>query len=159
MPLKGDVKSIELSSIFQMLAFNQKEGALMIKELDGKRRDRSIYFNKSGVTVVFDCREFRRLMDYLIHREELLTSELKEIQTSFADNARGYLEGVRSLGREIEGIGKFIEEDLYDLFFWNKITFEFIEGTLGNEIRGEIFPEHSFFPIDSIVMEAAVRVP
>lgn len=158
MPLKGDLKSIELSSIFQLLTFNQKEGALKVKELEGKKRERFLYFCKSGVTILFGPKECGQLSEFLLNRGDLLPSELKKIRQSYPDEPKGFIEGLRFLEREVEGIGKFIEEELFDLFFWNNITFEFTEGSLGAEINGGIFPEHLFFPMDSIVMEAARRV-
>ena len=48
MALKGDLASVDLAQVFQMLAMNQKVGLLMIQ---APRAWRALFFNQRGVTL------------------------------------------------------------------------------------------------------------
>ena len=49
MSLRGNLNSVDLANIFQMLSINQKEGTLNIFDGDSKR---SIYFSNQGVSML-----------------------------------------------------------------------------------------------------------
>ena len=49
MSLRGNLNSVDLANIFQMLSINQKEGTLNIFDGDSKK---SIYFSRQGVSML-----------------------------------------------------------------------------------------------------------
>jgi hypothetical protein len=51
MALKGDLASVDLAQVFQMLAMNQKMGLLLIQ---APRTWRALYFEPRGVTLYYN---------------------------------------------------------------------------------------------------------
>ena len=51
MALKGDLASVDLAQVFQMLALNQKVGLLYIQSTTAWK---ALYFNEQGVTLYFN---------------------------------------------------------------------------------------------------------
>ena len=66
MALKGDLTSVGLADVFQMLALNQKVGILSIFDVDHWR---ALYFDRRGVTLYYNEHVFLdRLLDGLMQR-------------------------------------------------------------------------------------------
>ena len=161
MALKGDLASVDLAQVFQMLALNQKVGLLSIQSPDVWR---ALYFDSRGVTLYYNE---HLLVDRVIQRlvrtgrlfDEAVTAAREHavnMGMTIVDSllAGGYVEEV-----ELEDLYRTeLEEDIYDLFFWTDARFEFYEGATSFEGREGCISDRLFFSTDSLIMEAARRI-
>ncbi len=161
MALKGDLASVGLADVFQMLAMNQKVGILSIQGEEGWR---ALFFDKNGVTLFYNEHLFLdRLLDNLV-RKGLLSAEF--VQTARRENLGdpvGTAESMIANGsiREadfLDGFRDQMEEEIYDLFLWGNGNWEFFEGAHQCEGHEGVINDHFFFSADSLVMEAARRL-
>jgi hypothetical protein len=160
MALRGDLASVDLAQVFQMLALNKKVGLLSIqgtKHVEGTvlRSSRGdVHHNVHRVldrVVASLCRSGRldeasvdEVRDHAARMGQPLTDSLL---------AGGYLQP-----EELEEQYRVeLEEEIYDLFFCKEAKFEFHEGaTL--EGRDGTIDERFFYNCDSVIMEAARRI-
>lgn len=161
MALKGDLASVDLAQVFQMLALNQKVGLLSIQSPDVWR---ALYFDSRGVTLYYNE---HLLVDRVIQRlvrtgrlfDEAVTAAREHavnMGMTIVDSllAGGYVEEP-----ELEDLYRGeLEEDIYDLFFWTDARFEFYEGATSFEGREGCISDRLFFSTDSLIMEAARRI-
>ncbi len=158
MSLKGNLQSVDLANVFQMLSINQKEGTLVLFDGDTKK---SIYFSKEGVSMLSRGRRGtdslgRILLRYGKITPEQLTSALEKQRT----------EGKR-IGQALEELGAVTaedianavrtqnEEEIYSLFIWKEASFEFVEGPPPEST--EQVPTQVTFNVNSLIMEAQRR--
>ena len=73
MTLRGDLTSVGLADVFQMLALNRKKGFLSIQASDAWR---ALYFEPRGVTLYYNEHIYLdRLLDALVRRH-LMNSDV-----------------------------------------------------------------------------------
>jgi len=161
MALRGDLASVDLAQVFQMLALNKKVGLLSIHSA---KLWKVLYFDQRGVSVHHNV---HRLLDKVVAASvrsgRLLEESVDEVRDhavrmgqSLADSllAGGYLEA-----NELEYQYRLeLEEEIYDLFFCRDAKFEFHENATELEGREGTVDERFFFNCDSIIMEAARRI-
>ena len=161
MALKGDLASVDLAQVFQMLALNQKVGLLLITAPRGWK---ALYFGTQGASLYFD-------EHVLLDKVLLQASQAGRITPESAQEARHVAaeEGV-GLADAVLGCGELtakelgalirdqMEEEIYDLFFWTDAHFEFYEGATTLEGREGQVDERFSLPPDSLIMEAARRI-
>ncbi len=161
MALKGDLASVGLADVFQMLALNQKVGILAIS---GQGRWRALYFDRPGVTLYYNEHVYLdRLLDTMVRRHHLDPSSLSEARRRHAGDPIATVESLINDGKLEESVFLQVfrdqmEEDIYDLFLWQNVHWEFFEGATRLEGREGVVNENFFFNADSIVMEAARRL-
>ncbi len=161
MALRGDLASVDLAQVFQMLALNKKVGLLSIQST---KLWKVLYFDHRGVTVHHNV---HRILDRVV-AAHMRTGRLTEAQVDevrdhaarmgqpLADSllAGGYLEPT-----ELEDQYRIeLEEEVYDLFFVRDAKFEFHEGASTIEGRDGSIDERFFSNCDSVIMEAARRI-
>src|SRR5688572_3629147 len=158
MSLKGNLQSVDLANVLQMLSINQKEGALVL--FDGDNR-KSIYFSKDGVSMLSRGRRGQDSLGRILLRYGRITEEaLKEaLAKQKAENKR--------LGQVLEEMGSVsptdiedairtqIEEEIYNLFIWKEASFEFVEGPPPPEFDAS--QTRVTFNVNSLIMEAQRR--
>ena len=161
MALRGDLASVDLAQVFQMLALNKKVGLLSI---DSDDRGHVLFFDERGVTVYHDRRRLaERVVAAAVRLGWLDPAVVDELRQQAADAGAELEERLLSCGhlREEEFVqqGRIeLEEEIYDLFFCREARFEFHEGVRELEgVPGEV-DERLFFHCDSVVMEAARRI-
>jgi len=161
MALRGDLASVDLAQVFQMLALNKKVGLLSI---DSDDRGHVLFFDERGVTVYHDRRRLaERVVAAAVRLGWLDPAVVDELRQQAADAGAELEERLLSGGhlREEEFVqqGRIeLEEEIYDLFFCREARFEFHEGVRELEgVPGEV-DERLFFHCDSVVMEAARRI-
>jgi tetratricopeptide (TPR) repeat protein len=161
MALRGDLASVDLAQVFQMLALNKKVGLLSIQST---RLWKILYFDQRGVTLHHNV---HRVIDRLVaafvrngRLQEAVVDEVRDhaarVKQSLADGllAGGYLEPT-----ELEEQYRIeLEEEIYDLFFCRDARFEFHEGVKTLEGRDGEVDERFFSNCDSVIMEAARRI-
>ena len=161
MALKGDLASVDLAQVFQMLALNQKVGMLCIQSPRGWR---ALYFEPRGVCLYFDEHV---LLDKVLlqatrsgHVTEAASQDARRHSaTHHVGLADALLAGGYLTEPELTSMLRSeMEEEIYDLFFWTEAHFEFYEGASAVEGRdGQVDPRFCF-SIDTVIMEAARRI-
>lgn len=161
MALRGDLASVDLAQVFQMLALNKKVGLLSIHSA---KLWKVLYFDQRGVSVHHNV---HRLLDRVVaaflrsgRLDEASIDEVRDhaVRTDQSLSecllAGGYLDA-----GELEDQYRIeLEEEIYDLFFCNEAKFEFHENTKKLEGRDGTVDERFFYNCDSIIMEAARRI-
>ncbi len=159
MSLKGNLQSVDLGNILQMLSINQKEGTLVLFDGDTKK---SIYFSREGVSMLSRGRRGNDSLGRVLLRYGRVTPEQLEQALQVQER-----EGKR-LGTVLEELGLAthddienavrtqIEEEIYNLFIWENASFEFIEGPPPPAL--ENLPARVTFNVNSLILEAQRRL-
>jgi outer membrane protein assembly factor BamB/tetratricopeptide (TPR) repeat protein len=161
MALRGDLASVDLAQVFQMLALNRKVGLLSIHSA---KLWKVLYFDQRGVSVHHNVHAvLDRVVAAFVRSGRLTEEAVDEVrdhsvraEQSLSDSllAGGYLESA-----ELEEQYRFeLEEEIYDLFFCVEAKFEFHEKTKTLDGRDGTVDERFFYNCDSIIMEAARRI-
>lgn len=158
MALKGDLASVDLAQVFQMLALNQKVGLLSIQ---APKTWKALYFDPRGVTLYYNQHTITdRVLAALERSGRLLPESVKEARDHAGQTGMSVTETLLAGGflsqEELEdGTRTQLEEEIYDLFFWKDARFEFFEGANSFAEREGVVNERFFFSTDSLIMEAA----
>lgn len=161
MALKGDLASVDLAQVFQMLALNQKVGMLCISSPKGWR---ALYFEPRGVCLYFDEHV---LLDKVVLQAtrsgHLMPDAAQEARRHSATHHVGLADALLAGGYLTEPelssmLRSEMEEEIYDLFFWTEAHFEFYEGASAVEGRDGQVDTRFCFSIDTVIMEAARRI-
>ncbi len=161
MALRGDLASVDLAQVFQMLALNKKAGLLSIQSA---KLWKVLYFDHRGVTVHHNVhRVLDRVVAAMVRCGRLTEAAVDEVRDHaarmgqpLADSllAGGYLQS-----EELEDQYRLeLEEEIYDLFFCRDAKFEFHEGVSTLDGRDGTVDERFFSNCDSVIMEAARRI-
>jgi outer membrane protein assembly factor BamB/tetratricopeptide (TPR) repeat protein len=161
MALRGDLASVDLAQVFQMLALNKKVGLLSIQST---KLWKVLYFDHRGVTVHHNVhRILDRVVAAHVRTGRLTEAQIDEVRDHAARMAQpladsllagGYLEPA-----ELEDQYRIeLDEEIYDLFFVRDAKFEFHEGATTLEGREGTIDERFFSNCDSVIMEAARRI-
>jgi len=131
MGLKGDLSTLALTEVFQLITSSGKEGTLVV--YDEKSR-KEIYFAKDGVRLLsIGERKGMPLGELLVKKKIITPTQLSQALTTQKTTDIKLGEVLCHLGYikqdELERIvhGQ-IENEIYDIFRWPNAKFEFIEG-------------------------------
>ncbi len=161
MALKGDLASVDLAQVFQMLALNQKVGMLSIQ---APGTWKALYFDQRGVTLYFNEHlVLDRVLGTMTRSGQLQQEVVQESRDHAASQGVSVVDSLLAGGYVSEedfeeSFRQELEEEIYDLFFWREAKFEFFEGATGFEGREGSVNERFFFSTDSLIMEAARRI-
>ena len=161
MTLRGDLTSVGLADVFQMLALNRKKGFLSIQASDAWR---ALYFEPRGVTLYYNEHIYLdRLLDALVRRHLMNSDVLLALRRENSGDPFGTVETLLGTGVITEEVFLDVfrtqmEEEIYDLFLWEQVHWEFIEGSKALEGREGVINENFFLNPDAVVMEAARRL-
>ncbi len=161
MALKGDLASVDLAQVFQMLALNQKVGMLSIQS---PRSWRALYFDHRGATLYFNehtmlDRVLAQMTRSGVLMEETVAEAREHAGRMGIPVAESLLAGGFLTEEDLErSIGFEMEEVIYDLFFWNDARFEFHENADTCPEREGVINDRFFFNTDMLIMEAARRI-
>jgi outer membrane protein assembly factor BamB len=161
MVLRGDLASVDLSQVFQMLALNKKVGLLSIQ---GDRFWRALYFEARGVTLCHNVHEVvDRIVTAMVRTGRLTEAAVEEVHGHAANNGKSFVDGLLAGGYldEDELADRYrteIEEQIYELFLRRDARFEFHENVKTLPGREATVDERHFFNCDSVIMEAARRM-
>lgn len=157
MPLRGELDSVDLAHVLQMLVLNERAGMLEILH-DGAKRQ--IYFEGETIRI-------RHERDLISERVVRSLSRQGRLRASDVDRARGNvavtnkdvvdtLVEIGVLTREDQhlAVRAELEEEVYELFFLKGATFEFRE----SEAPAGVAEPHLALPVNGIIIEAARRV-
>lgn len=161
MALKGDLASVDLAQVFQMLALNQKVGLLSIQS---QRLWKVLYFGQRGVTLYYNEHVVvDRAATAMVRSGRLLPQSLAEARSHATQRNVSLSESLLAGGYlgepDLEAATRLqIEEEIYDLFFCRDARFEFFEHATTLEAREGVIDQRFFFNTDSVIMEAARRI-
>jgi outer membrane protein assembly factor BamB len=160
MSFKGDLSTIGLAEVFQMISMSQKEGTLIVEDGESKK---SIYFGSTGIKLVSTgSRKGMKLGDILLRAGKVSEGQLSEA----LENARilkkmvgeVLVEGGFVTDAEIQQVVREqIEEEIYDLFLWKKANFEFIEGPDARARDADAPVTRLSFDVNGLLLEAVRR--
>ncbi len=157
MSLKGNLQSVDLANVLQMLSINQKEGSLVL--FDGDTR-KSIYFSREGVSMLSRGRKGQDSLGRILLRYGVITAEqLQEALGKQQAEGRRLGEVLQEMGAATDAdvesaVRTQIEEEIYNLFIWKEAAFEFVEGP-PPEVQN--VPAQVTFNVNSLIMEAQRR--
>lgn len=161
MALKGDLASVDLAQVFQMLSLNQKVGILGI---DAVRSSRALYFDQRGVTIFFDEAAMQeRLINRAESRSMIDAAAIQDAEAHSARSGQTVFESLLAGGYLADDVADQLlrdelEEDIYDIFFWQRAQFEFYENAVQLPTGALIKDDRHYFSVDSVIMEAARRI-
>jgi len=161
MALKGDLASVDLAQVFQMLAMNQKVGLLMIQ---APRAWRALYFDQRGVTLYYNEHTLLdRVLSSMVITGALPEDAVRDARDHAARTRGTVVDSLLAggyLGEEqlVQAFRTSVEEEIYDLFFWRDARFEFFEGAASFEGYEGVVNDEFFFSTDGLIMEAARRI-
>jgi outer membrane protein assembly factor BamB/tetratricopeptide (TPR) repeat protein len=161
MALKGDLSTIGLAEVFQMISMSQKQGTLVVQDSDSRK---CIYFGETGVKLLSTGkRKGMRLGDMLLRAGKLSEMALQDALENAKIQKKLLGEILVENGivadQEIQDVVRSqIEEEIYDLFVWKKAAFEFIEGPPSDALRDPEAPVTQLsFDVNGLLLEAVRR--
>lgn len=161
MALVGDLASVDLAQVFQVLTQNQKDGVL---EIFRGQRPQALRFRRGSVTLQFDRDEYEeRAIEIFRKLGRISEEKLHLAAANRAGSDAALLDvlvemGILDSDDLLVLFRERMAEEMYDFFAWNEGRFEFHEGAEKLEgSQGEV-DGRLYFPADGIVMEAARRV-
>jgi tetratricopeptide (TPR) repeat protein len=160
--IKGDLSAVGLADVFQMLAMSQRVGTLVVQDKESRK---CIFFSGNSVRLLsLGPRKGLRLGDMLVRAGRITREQLEECLAAQKETSRrlGEILVERGLATEEEVrafVKRQIEEEIYDLFLWQRATFEFIEGDPPPELASDDATVQSLvFDVNGLLMEACRRV-
>ncbi len=160
MALTGDLGSIDLVNVFQMLLLSQKTGTLVIRSR-GSRSE--VYLDSDSVLVPFDRDAYPTRVVKALERAGKLTAEqVARAQASLGVVQRDLftiLLQMRAVTSEDFSAAwrAEMEEEIYELFVDRAATFEFREGEAPS-LPGKVVDERYRLSGSGLLMEAARRI-
>jgi tetratricopeptide (TPR) repeat protein len=160
MALTGDLGSIDLANVFQMLQLSQKTGTLEVRSRGGRTE---VYLDGENVLYPFDRDAFPQKVIKLLERCGTLSPEL----LAKAQASQGILQRdlfamllqMKALAPEdiTAAYREQMEEEIYELFVDRDATFEFREEEKPS-IPGKVIDERYKLAGSGLIMEAARRL-
>ncbi|MFY9344912.1 MAG: PQQ-binding-like beta-propeller repeat protein [Planctomycetota bacterium] len=161
MALRGDLASVDLAQVFQMLALNKKVGLLSIQSA---KLWKNLYFDQRGVTLHHNVhRVLDRVVAAFVRSGRLTEQVVDEVRDHAARMAQPLADSLLAGGyvepAELEEQYRLeLEEEVYDLFFCRDARFEFHEEVTTLDGLDGAIDERFFSNCDSVIMEAARRI-
>ncbi len=161
MSFKGDLSTIGLAEVFQMISMSQKEGTLVVQDSDSRK---CIFFGATGVQLLSSGRrKGMKLGDMLVRAGKISEAQVEEA----LENARIMKKlmgevlvenGVVTQEEIQQVVREQIEEEIYDLFLWKKANFEFLEGAAPDNLKDpDAHVTKLSFDVNGLLLEAVRR--
>jgi outer membrane protein assembly factor BamB/Tfp pilus assembly protein PilF len=163
MGFKGSVESFNLADVFQNLQNQQKTGTLKVVQPGGE--EKHVHFHEGQVR--FLARGPKKpiiLPEVFLARGLVLKMQLDAALEQQKQNKEPIGACLLALGHltpeQLQAAVKHqIEEEIFDLFSWDKANFEFNEGAPGEGMfTDQLTVKPPTLPISHLIMEAARRV-
>lgn len=161
MALRGDLASVDLAQVFQMLALNKKVGLLSIQS---PRLWKVLYFDHRGVTLYYNPHTvLDRAVATFVRVGRIQAAAVEEMREHASRNRLELIDALLAGGylteAELTAQMRYeVEEEVYELFFCKDARFEFLEGIDTMPEREGVVDDRFFFNTESVIMEAARRI-
>src|SRR5579862_3300998 len=163
MGFKGSVESFSLADVFQNLAMNQQTGTLRV--FGNGAEEKNVFFQNGQVRHLSRGSKSSLLpADVFVARGLVARGQIEaavERQRETGQTLGSCLIDLGQINEEqLDEVTRHqIEEEIYDLFGWDRASFEFSDGPQTNLSATGQFPQTgSALPISHLIMEAARRV-
>ena len=164
MGIKGDLWSMDLTQVLQMLSLNQKEGQLVIDVGGGRRR--SVLYSRHGITMLPICDlNDEGTLHHVIKRRNIAGGSVLEARKKYERFDKSLVDALKEIGLIKRSwllplLAERIQSQLLDLFFLTSGKFEFREEPASRFLTGLDEEERDafFFPVEEIVMEGSHRL-
>lgn len=161
MSFKGDLSTIGLGEVFQMISMSQKEGTLIVQDSDSRK---CVFFGVSGVNLLSSGRrKGMKLGDMLLRAGKVTEAQLEDALENGRIQRKKVGEVLVESGIVTEDevkqiVREQIEEEIYDLFLWKKADFEFVEGPAAEELKDpDAQVTQLSFDVNGLLLEAVRR--
>src|SRR6185295_11467262 len=161
MSFKGDLSTIGLGEVFQMISMSQKEGTLIVQDTDSRK---CVFFGATGVHLISSGkRKGLKLGDMLLRAGKITEGQLEDALENGRISKKMLGEvlvesGVVSDDEIKQVVREQIEEEIYDLFLWKKADFEFVEGPAADELKDpDAQVTKLSFDVNGLLLEAVRR--
>ena len=156
MAIRGDLLSVDLSNVFQMLAMNRKRGVLRVQNRENILEKRALVLDADQVGLL-QIPEDRDLSAILVDEGDITYEDYVAAHTKskqFGLDPITFLQRRASLESEAldKAVRRLHEELILEIFLWKNVAFSLDEETMPEED-----PQRRFFNLDLLVMEAARR--
>lgn len=164
MAIKGDLWSMDLAQVLQMLSLNQKDGQLVIDL--GDNRKKFVLFCRLGLTVlpIGDLNDESTLI-HVIKRRNIAGGNVRDARKKYERFDKPLVEALKEVGLIQRSwllplLRERVHSQLLDLFFLTSGNFEFREGSANRYLADldEDEREAFFFQVEEIVMEGSQRL-
>ena len=163
MGFQGSVESFSLADVFQNLAMNQQTGTLRVWVTAGGTRH--VYFESGKVRYLSHGADRPLLLGEILIGRGLLDKEKLDKVLEHQRSARMPL-GAAAVEMTLitqeqlnATLSHQIQEEIYELFAWEKAQFEFTDGgPTAGLFEDQINQKGPTLPISHLIMEAARRV-
>ncbi|RME82262.1 MAG: DUF4388 domain-containing protein, partial [Planctomycetota bacterium] len=161
MAFRGDLTNISLADIFQNIAANRLTGTL---RLYNDQQERYIYFGEGEITLYSPGKKDPEWIPNILVKQRKLDEVQKSSILKAKKKTRKLLKQVLSELKILRQedfsslLQQYIEEEIYEVFFWKEAHFEFIEGEPPSVFDEDL--QAAGIKIDSmtVIMEAARRL-
>jgi outer membrane protein assembly factor BamB/tetratricopeptide (TPR) repeat protein len=161
MSFKGDLSTIGLGEVFQMISMSQKEGTLIVQDTESRK---CVFFGVSGVQLISSGRrKGMKVGDMLLRAGKVTEDQLQDALENGRIQKKKVGEilvegGIVSEDEIKQIIREQIEEEIYDLFLWKKADFEFVEGPAAEELKDpDAQVTQLAFDVNGLLLEAVRR--
>src|SRR6185295_6309120 len=161
MSFKGDLSTIGLGEVFQMISMSQKEGTLIVQDTESRK---CVFFGVSGVQLLSSGRRKGLKVGDMLMRagkvtEDQLADALENARIQKKKIGEVLVESGVVTEDEIKAVVREqIEEEIYDLFLWKKADFEFVEGPAAEELKDpDAQVTQLSFDVNGLLLEAVRR--
>src|SRR4029079_10634065 len=138
MSFKGDLSTIGLGEVFQMISMSQKEGTLIVQDTESRK---CVFFGVSGVQLLSSGRrKGMKIGDMLVRAGKVTEDQLQDALENGRIQKKKVGEVLVESGVVAEDeikkiVREQIEEEIYDLFLWKKADFEYVEGPAAEDLK------------------------
>ncbi len=161
MSFKGDLSTIGLGEVFQMISMSQKEGTLIVQDSESRK---CVFFGATGIQLLSSGkRKGLKIGDMLLRAGKVTEGQLEDALENGRIQRKMVGEVLIESGvvtqEEIQRIiREQIEEEIYDLFLWKKANFEFVEGPASEELKDpDAQVTKLSFDVNGLLLEAVRR--
>jgi len=164
MAIKGDLSSMDLAQVLQMLSLHQKEGELVIDL--GNNRKRSMLCCRHGITALPICDlNDESTLHHVIKRRNIAGGSLIGARKKYERQNKPLIDALKEVGLIerswlLPMLRERIQSQILDLFFLTSGKFAFYEEPAQKFVIGLDAEEREalFFSVEEIIMEGSKRL-
>ncbi|MEZ6194226.1 MAG: DUF4388 domain-containing protein [Planctomycetota bacterium] len=156
MAISGELLSVDLSNVFQMLSLNRKRGLLHVRDQENILNERWIVFDEDRIGL-YEIPKTGDVWGLLVHSGDVSYEDYRDARKQAGDYGSSHDRLLRQRGivdsELVDRAARRLQEEmLLEIFLWREVSF-----SLDEERVPEPLEERELYGIDLLVMEAARR--
>lgn len=157
--MKGDLKSVPITDLFQWIEMNNKTGVLVLAR---EKVEKCFCFQDGRIIFVSSKKPGERLGEFLAKNGHIDEEKMKEALFESRGKKMAftqYLIGNKIVPKEflIVAVGQLAEIIFMDLLDWTEGRFEFIDGLPDIVAQGPVFLSTSFLVFEAVKKHETVK--